>query len=135
MLTGHCLCGAVAYAIDGTLHEMHHCHCSMCRRAHGTAFSTFAGCAAADFRWTAGTERVRTYRSSDAVERTFCDACGSRLTFRFAPLPDRRWIAAGTLAGDPGIRPSAHIFVASRAAWAEITDDLPQFAEFPPADG
>jgi hypothetical protein len=135
MLTGHCLCGAVRYAIDGPLHEMHHCHCSMCRRAHGAPFSTFADCATADFRWTDGADHVRAYRSSEAVERTFCDTCGSRLTFGFAPLPDRLWIAVGTLAEDPGIRPSGHIFASSRAAWAPITDDLPQFDGYPPAGG
>ncbi len=132
MLRGHCLCGTVRYEIDGPLHEMHHCHCSMCRRAHGAPFSTFADCAAADFRWTAGADRVRAYRSSDVVERTFCEICGSRLSFRFAPMPERVWIAVGTLADDPGIRPAARIFVASRASWEEITDGLPQFDEYPP---
>jgi hypothetical protein len=135
MLTGHCLCGAVRYAIDGALGEMHHCHCAMCRRAHGAPFSTFADCAAADFRWTAGAAHVRTHRSSEHVERTFCDGCGSRLTFRFAPMPDRVWITPGSLAGDPGIRPSARIFVASCAAWDEISDALPRFDAYPPADG
>jgi hypothetical protein len=34
---------------------------------------------------------------------------------------------------DPGIRPSAHIFVGSKAPWFTITDDLPQYREH--ADG
>jgi hypothetical protein len=33
----------------------------------------------------------------------------------------------GTLLDDPSIRPSAHIFVGSRAPWFSITDDLPQY--------
>jgi hypothetical protein len=135
MLTGRCLCGAVRYRIDGALSEMHHCHCVMCRRAHGAPFSTFADCAASNFEWTAGAAHVRSHRSSEQVERTFCDTCGSRLTFRFAPMPERVWIAPGSLDGDPGIRPSAHIFVASRAAWDEISDDQPRFDAYPPADG
>jgi hypothetical protein len=125
----------VRYRIDGALGEMHHCHCSMCRRAHGAPFSTFADCAAADFHWTAGAGHVRSHRSSAQVERTFCDQCGSRLTFHFAPMPERVWIAPGSLDGDPGIRPSARIFVASRAAWDEISDELPRFEAYPPADG
>jgi hypothetical protein len=39
----------------------------------------------------------------------------------------------GTLVDDPAIRPTAHIFVGSKAPWFTITDDLPQFAEH--ADG
>jgi hypothetical protein len=31
----------------------------------------------------------------------------------------------------PGIQPTKHIFVGSRASWFEITDDLPQFDEYP----
>jgi hypothetical protein len=39
-------------------------------------------------------------------------------------------VTLGTLVDDPTIRPSAHIFVGSKAPWFEITDDLPQHAEF-----
>ncbi len=38
-------------------------------------------------------------------------------------------IALGILDDDPGIRVPHHIFVASKAPWFEITDDLPQFPE------
>ena len=37
----------------------------------------------------------------------------------------------GTLIDTPAIRPTAHIFVGSKAPWHEITDDLPQYQEFP----
>ena len=35
----------------------------------------------------------------------------------------------GTLVDDPSIRPTAHIFVGSKAPWFAITDDLPQYQE------
>jgi len=44
-------------------------------------------------------------------------------------------IQAGALDGDPGIRVTQHIFVASKAPWIEITDALPQFAEYAPKTG
>jgi len=34
--------------------------------------------------------------------------------------------ALGTLDDDPGLRPSLHIFVGSKAPWFDIADDLPQ---------
>jgi hypothetical protein len=37
-------------------------------------------------------------------------------------------VAMGTLVDDPGIRPTKHIFVGSKAPWFTITDDLPQFS-------
>ena len=39
-LHGGCLCGLVRYEIAASLGTTEHCHCSMCRKAHGAAFST-----------------------------------------------------------------------------------------------
>jgi hypothetical protein len=36
----------------------------------------------------------------------------------------------GSLIDTPSIRPTAHIFVGSKAPWFEITDGLPQFEEY-----
>jgi len=35
-------------------------------------------------------------------------------------------VAMGSLANEPTIRPTDHIFVGSKAPWFEISDDLPQ---------
>src|SRR6185295_11878367 len=134
MLRGSCLCGSVRYEVDGPVHDMHHCHCSMCRKAHGAAFSTFARTGAAAVRVVTGEEHLREFRSSSVVRRSFCATCGSSLFFRFDPLPDLVWVAVGTLDDDPGLRPQAHIFVGSRAAWHAIADVLPQFPEYPPQE-
>ena len=40
-------------------------------------------------------------------------------------------VTMGTLIDTPSIRPTAHIFVGSKAPWFEICDALPQFEEFP----
>ena len=44
-------------------------------------------------------------------------------------------VTLGTVDGDPGARPSAHIFVGSKAPWHDITDTLPQHPEWPPGFG
>ena len=40
---GSCLCGAVRYEIDGLDMPVGHCHCTTCRKAHASAFTTTAG--------------------------------------------------------------------------------------------
>jgi hypothetical protein len=40
-------------------------------------------------------------------------------------------VTLGTLVDSPAIRPTAHIFVGSKAPWFTITDDLPQHTGFP----
>jgi hypothetical protein len=39
----------------------------------------------------------------------------------------------GGLDDEPPLRPSQHIFVASKAPWYEIADALPRHDEFPPS--
>jgi hypothetical protein len=131
-IVGGCLCGAIRYQIDGELARAGSCHCSMCRKAHGAAFGTYAEVPEGAFRWTAGEEEVRTFESSPGGGRAFCPRCGSTLgTMDHGHF---NWVTLGTVDGDPGIRPQAHIFVSSKAPWDDINDDLPCFDEFPPSD-
>ncbi len=135
MIRGGCLCGTVRYEITGALSPITLCHCSQCRKQHGSAFGAYARVPSADFRWTAGQDAVAGYASSPDVVRTFCRNCGSTLQFLRRSRPERFSIAAGTLDDDPGVRPQHHIFVASKAPWYDIGDALPQHPERPPAAG
>ena len=103
----------------------------MCRRQHGAAFSTYAGFNPGDFKWLAGADLIKIYDPSAAGGWCFCSACGS--TLAGTDKGQITTITLGTVDGDPGIKPTAHIFVASSAPWYEIDDDLPQFEERPPA--
>ena len=132
MLRGSCLCGGVRYEISGPLSYPLNCHCSMCRKAHGAAFRSRARVKADDFRWTQGAELVTYYESSPGNHRGFCRVCGSPLLSRFDKEPRSYGLPLGALDDDPGIKPGFHVFVASKAPWYDITDELPQFAELPP---
>ncbi len=131
MIRGSCLCGKVRYEVRGPLAPAINCHCSMCRKAHGAAFGTYARLATKDFTLTAGADCVASHSSSSDVTRTFCRHCGSSLQFIRATRPDSFSLALGTLDDDPGVRPSMHMFTASKASWYDITDDLPQHAARP----
>jgi hypothetical protein len=134
MTDGRCLCGALRYQVDGPFIDLVHCHCSMCRKHHGAPFATWAVAPASGFRWTSDTSTLASYRSSEKGHRDFCRTCGS-----VAPMLDEASglviAPAGNLEGDLGIRPTKHMFVASKAPWYAITDDLPQHDEFPPEFG
>jgi hypothetical protein len=110
---------------------MSHCHCSRCRKAHGAAFATYATVPPERFRLARGRERMVRWASSPGLFRPFCARCGS-------VVPDGEpWqglvgMPAGAFDDDPGARPVAHIFVASRAPWYEIRDALLRFDTYPP---
>ncbi len=122
MIHGSCLCGTVRFALAGSPQFINHCHCSMCRKVHGSAFGSFLHA-----------DEVRNYASSAGNVRAFCRLCGSNLPV-LEDGGNHVIVPAGTLDDDPGVRPVVHIHVASKAPWFEITDDLPRFAAFPPKE-
>jgi hypothetical protein len=131
MIRGSCLCGNVRFELEGTPRFINHCHCSMCRKVHGAAFGSFLHADGRGFRWLAGDSLVENYPSSPGNVRAFCKVCGANM-----PVLEEQGahviIPAGTLDDDPAVRPIVHIHTASRAPWFAISDDLPQFAGYPP---
>jgi len=126
-ITGQCLCGTVHYAVADDFLYAANCHCSNCRRTTGSAFKPFAGIAREKLRVIQGQDRLKRYGDEDGHD-AHCEVCGSLL---YSVVRDGAFVHVpmGTLVDDPSIRPTAHIFVGSKAAWFRITDDLPQFEE------
>jgi hypothetical protein len=130
---GSCLCGGVAYLVEGEPVRWWLCHCSRCRKARGAAYASNLFTAADGVRFVQGQDLVTSYKVPEAkvFAQAFCRTCG-------APMPridrgrDLAIIPTGTLDDDPGAHPQAHIFVASKAPWDVIADDVPQHAEYPP---
>jgi hypothetical protein len=132
---GSCLCGEITYEVAGPLAgPVLHCHCSMCRKATGAAFRTRVSVPTAALRWLCGEALLGRYPSSPDETRSFCILCGATFVTFFRGQPDRLGLALGTLDDDPRVRPAAHVYVGSKAAWFEISDDLPQFVEALPPD-
>ena len=133
-ITGSCLCGTLKYEIDGPFTMMMSCHCSMCRKHHGAPFATFAAAPLENFRWISGEHDMQSFASSTHGKRPFCPTCGS-VGPVLMPAMGLAIVPAGTLDGDPGLRPTSHFFVGSKAPWYEISDSLPQHEKFPPEFG
>ncbi|MFN4117264.1 GFA family protein [Acidovorax sp.] len=127
---GSCLCGAVRYEVTAPLQAASHCHCSMCRKAHGAAFGSYATVRREHHRFVQGQSQVRSYPSSPHVTRQFCSVCGSPLLWH-SSAAHADWVAVplGTLDTPYTSPPQKHIHVASKAGWVIICDGYPQQAE------
>jgi hypothetical protein len=127
VLAGKCRCGAVRYEVPDAFLYAANCHCSECRAATGSAFKPFAGIEREKLTITEGFDELAVFGEED-LNDTRCGACGS---FLFSVVRDGAFVhvAMGSLVDPPTIRPTEHIFVGSKAAWFEITDDLPQNEE------
>jgi hypothetical protein len=133
MLKGSCLCGRVQFEVE-RFEVVSNCHCSMCRKAHGAAYATFAAALLDAFRYTAGEDQVATYPSAPDNVRCFCRTCGSNLPKRNRS-GQSMIVPLGCMDDDPGLRPMLHIFAGSKAPWHEIRDELPCFEEWVPGFG
>src|SRR5580704_11136558 len=105
MLRGSCLCGGVKYQINGRLSGAMNCHCSMCRKAQGSAFRSRASVKSADFEFVSGEELITFYESSPGNHRGFCRVCGSPILSKFDADMSVLSLPLGALDDDPGIRP------------------------------
>jgi hypothetical protein len=125
---GGCLCGAVRYKAEGEPLNVLICHCRNCQKAMGSPF--FAR-ALFDQRALVVEGDMARYPTSEALDREFCGACGTRLFSRrtngtvvgvaLAIFDDRNAFA-----------PTEHIWVSEKIAWVRLDDGLPQYQETVP---
>lgn len=122
---GGCLCGAIEFAFQPPSLWCAHCHCTLCRRAHGAAFVTWVGVDKARFNFLKQ-DSLKWYRSSQEAERGFCTTCGSSLFFRSRRWPTEIHIARANVAGELDIEPAVHVsYGARQVPWFQFEDRLP----------
>jgi hypothetical protein len=124
---GSCLCGAVRFEIELPALFCAHCHCSMCRRAHGAAYVTWFAVPYDRFRLLTAESRLIRYRSSDHGRRSFCGACGSTLFCESSRRPDMIDVVLANMEGSIELAPQGHFYFDDRADWVRVEDDLPRF--------
>ena len=130
------MCGGVRWELTAPPVSAGYCHCTRCQRRSGSAASASAAIEPGSHTITAGEELVKAYDPGDGgYLKVFCSNCGSALWAQHPENSERRSIRLGSFDEDPGIRPSAHQFVAYAAPWEPIPDDgLPRYPERrPPA--
>jgi hypothetical protein len=127
-LRGGCWCGAVRYEVADEFLYAWNCHCSRCRATTGSAYKSLAGIELDKLEVTEGADNLLVV-GDDVLNDTRCASCGCFL-YSVVRRGEYAHVGMGSLLDTPEIRPSAHIFVGSKAPWHEITDDLPQFEEY-----
>ena len=132
---GGCLCEAVRYRIDRTHLNAMHCYCGMCRKAHGSAFSTHVVVRPEQLSWTRGEQELVAYQSSADGFREFCSSCGTHVLVHGQTGDGNLALPAGTLDGDPPLRIMGHMYTEALVNWFEIKDALPQYERWPPGYG
>lgn len=127
---GNCICGEVAFEIDGALPKAYQCHCSLCRKQGGSSSNTGLIIAEKNFSWLKGEEQVSSYVKSTGFRSDFCSKCGSVVPNAFRDQP-YVWVPAGSLDDSEGLEVVIHICVASKASWDTVSPDVKQVGGMP----
>ncbi|HEY6642153.1 GFA family protein [Povalibacter sp.] len=131
MIRGGCLCHGVRYEYSGSIAEISLCHCSMCRKAQGSAYAAVSPIDAPRFKIIQGQELLKEFRAVPYKARVFCSNCGSPIYSARDDLPDVVRLRLGTVDTRFRCNNVYHIFVDSKADWEIIADDLPQYPDSP----
>lgn len=127
MYQGNCLCGEVEVSIQGTITDIIHCHCSLCRKNNGTAFATNGFVNAKDFNISKGQDSLTQFSVKPGRVRHFCRRCGSPVFSSNSDDTSRIRLRLGILDSDIVERPISHNFVSSKANWEDLDANLPRY--------
>jgi hypothetical protein len=119
---GGCLCGAVRFKTEGEPLNVRISHCRNCQKAMGSPI--FAR-ALFDQRALVIEGKTARYPTSEALDREFCGACGTRL-FSRRTNGTAVGVALATFDDRNAFAPSEHIWVQEKLAWLKFDDGLPQ---------
>jgi hypothetical protein len=130
VLRGRCACNVVAYEVSDEFIVAFNCHCSNCRAMTGSVFLPWGEIEREKLRVTNGTESLLIIGDAAADHAVHCGQCLS-LVYWTARCGRYVRVPYGSLIDEPALKPTAHMFVGSKAPWHQILDDLPQHDEYP----
>lgn len=125
-VNGSCFCGAITFSADLPSKWCAHCHCSMCRKAHGAGYVTWAGFEQDQVDIGSGTDQLAWYDSSPGAQRGFCRQCGSTMFFRSQRWAGELHIALGCIDDELDRQPQANVFFDRHVEWMPIDETLKQ---------
>lgn len=119
-----CACGKVHFILDGEPHTTFNCHCAICRKMNGSAFSTYSVFGKDDLRVTEGEEEIQTVQMGDHGTKHFCRHCGAPLYGLHKQSSNICLVVLGAMDTGGPIRPISNVFCRSKLPWVFEIDKM-----------
>ena len=116
---GQCSCGRVQFRVSAERVHLVNCHCTLCRRLNGGAFSSYVTVPSVALAITAGSDNIGVYSATENADKRFCRTCGSPLYNTNKKFPGRSMIYLGSLHEHAKIDPRINVFCASKLGWVD----------------
>ena len=125
---GSCLCGSIRYEVSGFSSAAANCHCTMCRKFHGSAYGTLVS--VSGLSWLSGKEYLKDYICSNGTIRSFCTECGSSIGFRVKDSSQGALeLAISTFDEEIPVVVEAQIYINYKANWAKLDTAIQSHGE------
>lgn len=132
MITGHCRCGACTYTLDlPAPPPVYACHCHICQRWSGSAFSLQALLPESALTVTGPVVVYEIVTEDRTSSQRLCGTCHARLYNTNTRRPGVVVLRGGTLDQSEELECRAHIFTNYKQAWVQLDPDVPQWPEAP----
>ena len=114
-MTGSCNCGDIRYEVDGEPKNVVNCHCGLCRRMNGAAFSTYVVVLETDFRLLQG--ELTAWNVTRNAVKSFCGRCGTPIHNRNPKYQGLRMLHLGSLDESSQLSPQINIYCENEVDW------------------
>ena len=132
--TGSCECGHCTYTCNTFPNDSGECHCITCQKLSGSSSMSFIPVPTSSLTWT---NEPTIMKNTTIAQRSGCIHCHSWMAMKYYSTLDRISLNISTIHTDVPSHgdlqkfiPTHHIFVAQKAIWSPINDDLPQYDRF-----
>ena len=117
-ITGGCYCGDVRFTANAEPSQQANCHCENCRRAVGAQAVAWITVKPSEFRLEKGSPSR--YHTETGAWRTFCNRCGTSLTYEHPNRPDEIDITTGSLDHPELFGPTRDVFPDEKLPWVDL---------------
>lgn len=130
-IKGTCSCNSINFEIDATtIVKTVNCHCSLCRKMNGSAFSSYVAIKESGYKLISGQNNIANYRRSQNATKSFCHICGTPI-YNSNPTqyPGLKILYLGTLENTEQISIDANIFCDTQLDWIKQLTKIPSFKQ------
>ena len=120
MIAGGCYCGKIRFRTTAEPMSSANCHCENCRRAAGAQAVAWITVPASEFEFEEG--KPRRYQTETGAYRTFCESCGTSLTYEHERRPNEIDITTATLDHPEEFPPTRDVFPEEKLPWVNLLD-------------
>jgi hypothetical protein len=117
-ISGGCYCGKVRFKATSKPMHQANCHCENCRRAAGAQAVAWITVKRTDFEFEKGD--AKRYRTHTGAYRTFCDSCGTSLTYENDNRPEEIDITTASLDHPEDFPPNKDVFPEEKLPWVRL---------------